>query len=58
MTVRITGIAVWFAAAGILSVAATILFWWSPATAAEASASAVPLPLLMPEKAPNWPFLT
>jgi len=53
VTVRIRGIAVWFAAASILSVAATILFWWSPATAAEASASAVPLS----PAALNWGFV-
>ena len=43
MSVRIRGIAVWLAAASVLSVATTILFWWSPVTAAEASASGTPL---------------
>jgi len=53
VTVRIRAIVVWFAAAGILSVAATMLFWWSPATAADAGASGVPLP----PAALNWGFV-
>ena len=53
MTVRIRGLAVWLAAAGILSVAATMLFWWSPVTAAEASASTTPLS----PAAVNWGFV-
>ena len=53
MTIRIRGIAVWFAAASVLSVAATILFWWSPVSAAEAGASGMPLP----PAALNWGFV-
>ena len=53
MTVRIRGIAVWFAVAGILSVAATMLFWWAPATAADAGASGAPLPAA----ALSWGFV-
>ena len=53
MTVRIRGVAVWFVAASILSVVATVLFWWSPVTAAETSASGTPLP----PAALSWGFL-
>ena len=53
MTVRNRGIAVWLAAASVLSVAATILFWWSPVTAAEANPSGTPLP----PAALNWGFV-
>ena len=53
MSVRMRGIAVWCVAAGVLSVAATVLFWWSPVTAAEASASGTPLP----SAALNWGFV-
>lgn len=53
MTVRNRGIAVWLSAAGVLSVVATILLWWSPVTAAEASASGTPLsPAVL-----NWGFV-
>ena len=43
MTVRIRGVAVWFVAASILSVVATMLCWWAPVSAAETSASGTPL---------------
>jgi V/A-type H+-transporting ATPase subunit K len=53
VSVRIRGVAVWLAAASVLSVAATILFWWSPVTAAEASPSGTALP----PAALNWGFV-
>jgi len=53
VSVRIRGVAVWLAAASVLSVAATILFWWSPVTAAEANPSGMPLP----PAALNWGFV-
>jgi len=53
VTVRIAGIAVWLAAASVLSVVATILFWWSPVTAAEASTAGTPLPAA----ALSWGFV-
>ena len=53
MTVRITGIAVWLGVVSVLSVAATFVFWWSPATAAEAAAEGV----LLPPSALNWGFV-
>jgi len=53
VTLRISGIAVWVAAAGAFSVVATILFWWSPAIAAEASSAGTPLP----PAALSWGFV-
>jgi len=53
VTVISRGMLVWFAAASVLSLAATILLLWSPVTAAEASASGTPLP----PAALNWGFV-
>jgi len=53
VTIRIRSVAVWFAAASVLSVAATILLLWSPVNAAEASASGTSLP----PAALNWGFV-
>ncbi len=52
MTVRIKAIAVWLAVASMLSLVATLLFWW-PADAAEATAPAAALP----PAALNWGFV-
>ena len=53
MSVRIRGVAVWLAAVTVLSAMATLLFWWSPVTAAEAGTSGTSLP----PAALNWGFL-
>jgi len=53
VTLRIRGVAVWLVAAAVFSVAATILFWWSPAIAAEAGPSGTPLP----PAALSWGFV-
>lgn len=53
MSVRIRAVAVWLAAASVLSAMATMLFWWSPVLAGETGASATALP----STALNWGFV-
>ena len=54
MTKRINGAAIWLAAATFISLAATILFWWTPAGAVEPGATAGGA--LAPD-AMNWGFI-
>jgi V/A-type H+-transporting ATPase subunit K len=44
MTVRIKAAAFWLGVSAAISVAVTLLFWWSPATAAESESAATALP--------------
>ena len=53
MTVRIKAASFWLAGAAAISLAASLLFWWLPATAAEAGSPAA----LLPPGAMQWGFV-
>lgn len=52
MTARITAAAFWMAGTAAIGLAATLLFWWSPAGAAESTVAT-----LLPDGAVQWGFI-
>ena len=54
MNYRLKGISYLLAGTALLGILATLLLWWSPATATESASAAVPLPA----GAVQWGFLS
>jgi V/A-type H+-transporting ATPase subunit K len=53
MTIRITAAGLWLAVTAAIGLAVTLVFWWSSASAAEATGAAA----LLPAGAMQWGFL-